>query len=207
MSQAWVLLACGQPHERARDLVNRPTAVSTTLSREVPLHPIAGLSLGNPDDRWLDNVPPICRQNLKLSDGDFDTRYRFVTFERALVGAMSQLPTDTLRGLSQGIATTVVGPVNFSTSELPPNVATSVNSYEALVAAIESRKQTQIVSLELLGRPETEEGERIILIRYVVRVIAPSSEVARRATTRVTLCLMPEKDGIIVAYLENEIQS
>ena len=178
-----------------------------SLSTEVPLHPSAVLTLGNPDDRMLDNVPKVCRKNLVLSAGDFDSRYRFVSFERALVVALShQLPADVLPGISSG-QTTIVGPVSLSKVDLPSNITTRVNPYEALVSAIESRAQAQIVTLELLGRPEGDDGKRVILVRYVVQVLSATSEVARLGSARVTLCLMPEKSGSITAYLENVIQS
>jgi hypothetical protein len=102
--------------------------------------------------------------------------------------------------------TTVVGPVSLSAEDMPTNVSTKSKTYEAIVPAMDLHQAAQIINLEFLGRPDTQDGQGIILVRYDVHYISESGEVAHRGGARVTLCLMPEAKGRVVVYLENVIE-
>jgi hypothetical protein len=179
---------------------------------QIPLRPFAELVLGNPNDRRLDTVPSICRQTLRTSELDFESQYRFVSFERALVGLFRErsreIPSEMLPGVVRAdrMKTTVVGPVSLSAEDMPTNVSTKSKTYEAIVPAMDLHQAAQIINLEFLGRPDTQDGQGIILVRYDVHYISESGEVAHRGGARVTLCLMPEAKGRVVVYLENVIE-
>jgi hypothetical protein len=183
---------------------------------EMPLRPFAELVLGNPNDRRLDAVPSICRQPLRTSELDFESQYRFDSFERALVGFFRErareIPSEMLPGVVRAdrMKTTVVGPVSLSAEDMPTNVSTKSKTYEAIVPAMDLHQAAQIINLEFLGRPDrpdTQDGQGIILVRYDVHYISESGEVAHRGGARVTLCLMPEDKDKMVVYLENVIES
>lgn len=189
------------------------TAKYIASDSEIRLRPYAEMVLGNPNDRTLDNVPRICRQTLVTTESDFESQYRFVTFERALVGFLLKRSRENSSEMLPGVVradetkTTVVGPVSLRAEDLSNTISTRSNTYEAIVSAIERHEAAQIINLELLGRPVTEAGKGIILVQYVSHFISKSGEVGHLGGARVTFCLMPEDKGKVVVYLENVVES